>query len=151
MMGLTDEKELTVFDNSHEVAGLDTPTNRLDEINQHCKKEFLEAEDPKDKERAFKMYMISHTVMAADEGASEEALVRNFLLSKPGLMSLLKTEENMRRVYGAFENHIAIHGAHHLLLSPEGFVAQLKRIAQKANKSLARYTGKPGYFKEKKR
>lgn len=129
---------------------IETSSDRLNKVNEHCQKEFLDAQDPKEKERLFRMYMVTHTVMAADEGASEEAMVRNFLLSKPGLMTLLKDDIILNRLYEAFENHLHMHGAHHLLLSPEGFVANLKRIAQKANKDLARYTGKPSYLKKGK-
>ena len=131
-------------------AEIETSSDRLDEINRQCKDEFISTKDPKTKERAIRMFLTTHMVMSADEGASEEALVRNFLLSKPGLMAVLQDKEVMRRVYDAFEHHIALHNAHPLLLSPEGFVAQLRRIAQKANKALAKYSGKPSYLKNQK-
>jgi len=145
-----DNNELVPFDEPLPLAEIETSADRLEEISRKCKDEFIDAKDSRDKERAFRMFLVTHTVMAADEGASEEALVRNFLLSKPGLMALLKDNAAMRRVYDAFEQHIALHGAHHLLLSPEGFVAQLRRIAQKANKALAKYSGKPDYLKNQK-
>ena len=144
------DKALISLEGTFDVAEIETSTDRLVDMNRLCKEEFGAAEDPRDKERAFRMFMVTHTVLAADDGASEESLVRNFLLSKPGLMALLQEPENMRRVYDAFEKHISLHGAHHLLLSPEGFVAQLRRIAQKANKTLARFSGKPEYLKKSK-
>jgi hypothetical protein len=153
---VTKDNGLIVFDADRELADpgefedIETSTDRLNEINRHCRDEFLNATDSKERERTFRMYMVTHTVLAADEGASDEALVRNFLLSKPGLMSLLKDDKNMRRVYDAFENHISLHSAHHLLLSPEGFVACLRRIAHKANKALSHHTGVSKYLHKKK-
>ncbi|MFA5706539.1 MAG: hypothetical protein WDA41_09315 [Candidatus Neomarinimicrobiota bacterium] len=124
----------------------ETSSERLNEVNRHFKEQLFNAREGRDKERNFRMYMVTHTVLAADEAASDEALIRNFLLSKPGLMSILQDEENLRALYDAFENHISLHGAHHLLLSPEGFIACLRRIATKANKALAKHTGKPSYL-----
>jgi len=146
----TDKKAMISMRDLQNLPEIETTAARLDEINRHCKEDFINAKDARDREQAFRMYIVTHTVLAADEGASEEAMVRNFLLSKPGLMSLLKDPVMMRKVYDAFENHISLHGAHHLLLSPEGFVAQLRRIAQKANQALAKYSGKPDYLRSKK-
>lgn len=147
---MPNEKSLVPHEDMELSDELETSSDRLDEINRKCKEDFILADDPKEKERAIRMFLITHTVMSADEGASEESLVKNFLLSKPGLMAVLQDKETMRRLYDAFENHITIHNAHHLLLSPEGFVAQLRRIAQKANKALAKHSGKPSYFKKQK-
>lgn len=123
--------------------------DRMNQVNDHCKDEVINATDAKDKERAFKMLCVTHTILTADEGASEEALVRNFMLSKSGMVSLLKDRRNLDTLYKAFEEHVTLRGAHHLLLSPEGFVAQLRRIAQKANKALLKHTGVPSYLKKK--
>jgi hypothetical protein len=147
---MSNKKDLALFKGYFPAEEIETSADRLDEINRKCKEEFLETDDAREKERAFRMFLVTHTVMAADEGASEESLVRNFLLSKPGLMTILEDNAALLRVYDAFERHITRHEAHHLLLSPEGFVAQLRRIAQKANKALAKYSGKPEYLKNKK-
>lgn len=147
---MINDRAMIRIDEDFDIEDIATSSDRINEINRQCMEDFLAANDPKDKERAFRMFLATHTVMIADEGASEEALVRNFLLSKPGLMTLLKDPVNMRKIYDAFEKHISLHAAHHLMLSPEGFVAQLRRIAQRANKALSKHSGVPGYLRKSK-